>query len=160
MKEKIQNILSTRISDLCKEKNISINQMLIEAKVNKSTIDNLKKGSMPSVEKIYIIAEYFNVTIDYLLGKTDEIKKEPEIKPSKLLKNSLSTQEWNLLNAYRAQPELQLAVNRLLGIENSNEVYVYIASSSIDNRPDTITRISKQEIEKIQNAPETDEDLM
>lgn len=31
-----------------------------------------KKGSMPLVENLITIAEYFNVSIDYLLGLTDE----------------------------------------------------------------------------------------
>ncbi|MBE6706498.1 MAG: helix-turn-helix transcriptional regulator [Ruminococcaceae bacterium] len=154
-----KELILERIQILCDKQNISLNIAFKESGVGKNFKSNFKTSN-PSIGKLTMLANYFNVPVDYLLGKTDEIKKEPDIKPSKLLKNSLSAQEWNLLNAYRAQPELQLAVNRLLGIEQSDTVYVYTAARSDDNRSDTITRISKQELEKLENAPETDEDLM
>ena len=60
-----------RINSLCEERKISINQMSQETGLSKSVVDNIKKGSTPSVEKISIIADYFNVSIDFLLGKTE-----------------------------------------------------------------------------------------
>ena len=74
--------IAQRITDLCKEKGISINQLLQETKLNKSFVDNLKKGSIPSVDKISIVAEYFGVSVDYLLGK-EEKHSEPEVLPDK-----------------------------------------------------------------------------
>ena len=35
------------------------------------TIQNILSGSSPSVDKIYKIADYFDVSVDYLLGRTD-----------------------------------------------------------------------------------------
>lgn len=68
-------IIVDRISDLCKEKSVSINQMLKETNLNKSLVDNLKKGSMPSIDKMECVADYFGVSVDYLLGKTDKKEK-------------------------------------------------------------------------------------
>ena len=65
-----------------------------------------------------------------------------------------------MINAYRAQPELQTAVERLLGIEQSGKTYVYVAAHSDDRHPDVITRISKEELERLENAPENDETLL
>lgn len=64
-----------QITELCDKNSISINQMLKEAQVNKSLVDNLKKGSIPAIDKIEAIADYFNVSIDYLVGKTNNTDK-------------------------------------------------------------------------------------
>ncbi len=60
--------LIEQIEKLCKEEKITISQMLSEAGLNSSVIDNMKKGSIPSIDKIAIIASYFGVSTDSLLG--------------------------------------------------------------------------------------------
>ncbi len=60
--------LIEQIEKLCKEEKITISQMLSEADLNSSVIDNMKKGSIPSIDKIAIIASYFGVSTDSLLG--------------------------------------------------------------------------------------------
>ena len=64
-----------RICDLAVANNLSINKMLKEAQLSPSIIDNMKRGQKPSIDKIQTIADYFNVSVDYLLGRTDN----PEI---------------------------------------------------------------------------------
>lgn len=62
----------------CKRKKISQQKLLSDVGLSRNTLDNIKKGSMPSVDKVAAIAEYLGVPIDYLLGKeqhTDDIKK-------------------------------------------------------------------------------------
>ena len=66
-------IIIERIEKLCETHGISINQMLKNANLDKSLVANFKKGSSPSIEKISIIADYFNVSTDFLLGRTDYI---------------------------------------------------------------------------------------
>ncbi len=66
-------IIIKRITTLCKGKGKTINQVLRETNLNKSFIDNIKKGSIPSIDKIVAIADYFNVSTDFLLGRTDYI---------------------------------------------------------------------------------------
>jgi transcriptional regulator with XRE-family HTH domain len=39
--------------------------------MSRNTINNLKGGSIPSVDKIASIADYFDVSIDYLLGREE-----------------------------------------------------------------------------------------
>lgn len=60
-------ILTRNIIDLCAENNVSVNRMLKECGLSKSVIDNLKKGYEPQLPKIVIIADYFGVTVDYLI---------------------------------------------------------------------------------------------
>ena len=68
------NILVNNINRLCDDNNVSINQMLKDCGLSKSLIDNLKKGSVPSVDKIAKVADYFNVSTDYLLGNEQKEK--------------------------------------------------------------------------------------
>lgn len=76
IKEFDSNKLIDTISFMCSKKNISANKMLLECNLNKSVLDNLKKGSIPSVDKIMKVADYFNVSVDYLLGRTDNPKMQ------------------------------------------------------------------------------------
>ena len=64
-------LIEDRIVTLAKEKNLSKNKLLLNAGLTKSLFDNMKKGQIPSVEKIHIIADYLNCSVDYLLGRTD-----------------------------------------------------------------------------------------
>lgn len=59
-----------KIKELCNKQGISLNQL--EEKLNFSTnyIYSMKKGN-PKVENLQKIADYFNVSTDYLLGRTD-----------------------------------------------------------------------------------------
>lgn len=58
----------------CKKKKISQQKLLSDVGLAKSTLDNMKKGSMPSVDKVSAIAEYLGVPIDYLLGTEQDVK--------------------------------------------------------------------------------------
>lgn len=68
-------ILEDRIMSIAKKQGLSKNKLLINVKLNKSVFDNMKKGQVPSVDKIHIIADYLDCSVDYLLGRTDN----PEI---------------------------------------------------------------------------------
>lgn len=59
-----------RIERLCSEKGVDVKTMLLECQLSRSTVDNMKKGSKPSIDKIQPIAEYFGVTVDYLIGNS------------------------------------------------------------------------------------------
>lgn len=63
-------ILTQNIIELCERKNISVNRMLKECGLNRSVIDNLKRGFEPQLAKIVIIADYFGVTVDYLINNS------------------------------------------------------------------------------------------
>lgn len=60
------NIFYT-IKDLCNKNNITIFELERKIKVSRGILYTWKKSS-PSVEKVKKIAEYFNVSIDYLLN--------------------------------------------------------------------------------------------
>lgn len=60
------------IKELCKSNSISITKLLNECGIRKSLIYDLEKRNWtPSVELMENIANYFDCSIDYLLGRTD-----------------------------------------------------------------------------------------
>lgn len=60
-------------SELCKEKGVSPSRAAIEMGINKGTVSIWKnQGTNPQVLQLHKIASYFNVSVDYLLGKTDK----------------------------------------------------------------------------------------
>ncbi len=62
--------LTQNIIDLCVKENVSVNRMLKECGLSKSVIDNLKKGYEPQRAKIVSIADYFGVSVDYLINNS------------------------------------------------------------------------------------------
>ncbi|HEM2831049.1 helix-turn-helix domain-containing protein [Streptococcus suis] len=59
-----------RIKELAKKQGLSINSLEERLGYSRNTIYNLK-NSKPSTERISEIADYFNVSTDYLLGRTN-----------------------------------------------------------------------------------------
>ena len=62
-----------KIKELAKKQGLSINLLEEKLGYSKNTIYNLKT-SKPSTERISEIADYFHVSTDYLLGRTDNPK--------------------------------------------------------------------------------------
>ena len=52
------------------------NPVVKELGISSGAITQCKNGSIPSGEKLIQIADYFNVSVDYLLGRTDEPTEE------------------------------------------------------------------------------------
>lgn len=60
------------ISKECKRKNIKISELLQDCNINHSFISDIRhKNRAPSVDKISVIADYLGVSVDYLLGRTE-----------------------------------------------------------------------------------------
>ena len=81
-----------RLDRLIKEHNIKRNKLLTDLGLNKSSIINWeKRGTIPNGETLEKIADYFNVSVDYLLGK----EKEPSVQNGEF--DELTMQFNNLL---------------------------------------------------------------
>ena len=74
-----------RFCSLCEREKIKPNPFGLKFGVSSGTITNWKQGSLPSAELLIKFAEYFNVSIDYLLGLTNE--------PFPLAKKDLATSD-------------------------------------------------------------------
>lgn len=68
-----------KIKELAEKQGISLNKLEANLGYSRNTIYNMRK-STPNSERISEIADYFNVSTDYLLGRTDNpnIAKDDE----------------------------------------------------------------------------------
>ena len=64
-------LIEERIMSISKKMGLSKNKLLLNTNLNKSVFDNMKKGHIPSVDKIHTLADYLDCSVDYLLGRTD-----------------------------------------------------------------------------------------
>jgi len=67
----MENILYYRIKQLCHRKRITIAKLEADLGFGNSSIKKWEKSSSPSIDKIVKVAIYFDVSIDYLMGRTD-----------------------------------------------------------------------------------------
>lgn len=59
-----------RIKNLAKQKDKSLQQVARELKYGENYFYSLNAGKQPTAEKLQEIANYFNVSVDYLLDRT------------------------------------------------------------------------------------------
>ena len=134
---------------------------------NISFVDNLKKGSMPSIDKVKLVADYFGVTVDYLIsdnGNSEFATRDIEYtKISKFVKADaliLSEEEETLVKAYRLRPDLRDTVKKILDIDDEDSVLVFTAARSEDGEPTRVTKIPKKDWLKLVNAPDSPDSLL
>ena len=95
-------------SALCDKNNISMNKACIEIGISRTSTAKWKNGSVPNGTTLNKIADYFDVSVDYLLGKEDS----PAVQPSKL-----SDDAYRVAAAYdKAEPAIQSSVRKLLDL--------------------------------------------
>jgi len=72
-----------KIKELCKSRGISIAKLEENLGLSKNAIYAIKRNQ-PSAERLQEIADYFHVSTDYLLGRTDNpnIAKDTYLTPS------------------------------------------------------------------------------
>ncbi|MCY7147344.1 helix-turn-helix domain-containing protein [Streptococcus gordonii] len=58
------------VKDLCEKQGISLNTLEEKLELGKNSLYGLKRNQ-PSSERLQQIADYFNVSTDYLLGRTE-----------------------------------------------------------------------------------------
>ena len=150
-----------RIKELRKQKKITAKRLAEYLNVAESTMSLYENGKRePDYNTLIRIAEYLGVSLDYLLGRTEDLDGVAE--PTEKTDSSarITSKEAALLDAYRAQPDMQLPVEKLLGLTEDGNVRLYTAASSTDNRRDAFITISKEQWEKLTNAPDTDDSLI
>ena len=62
-----------RLKELRKSKNLSQIRLAMELKLNQNTISRYENGERePGIAELISIADYFDVSVDYLIGRTDK----------------------------------------------------------------------------------------
>lgn len=97
-------LLKNNLTEILKKNCGSVKNGLLECDVDKNMIDSIKRrNSVPSIESVYKVADHFDVSIDYLLGR----EKAPATQ-------GLSEDERQLLTSFRgASPEGQRSILRV-----------------------------------------------
>ncbi|ATH93354.1 hypothetical protein ACH95_00900 [Bacillus glycinifermentans] len=62
-----------RVKKLCKDRGISLSRLEENVGFGKNSTYSWKQNN-PSSDKLKKVADYFNVSVDYLLGRTDDPK--------------------------------------------------------------------------------------
>ena len=66
------NIFNNRIKNLRNQKNLTQKQLAEALNMTERAYRNYEiKESTPTLENLILIADYFGVSIDYLVGRTD-----------------------------------------------------------------------------------------
>lgn len=88
------------VKDLCEKQGISLNTLEDKLKLGKNSLYGLKRNQ-PSAERLQQIADYFNVSTDYLLGRTEN----PTIASDNKANTNLGPAETELVAAFRNQTQ-------------------------------------------------------
>ena len=65
-----------RLKELRKSRKISQVKLAMDLNMNQNTISRYETGERePGVTELILLADYFDVSLDYLLGRTDEKKR-------------------------------------------------------------------------------------
>ena len=61
-----------RVAMLAKEKGVTEKQVLLDCNLNKNLFGLWRRGSNPNKATQKILADYFGVSVEYLMGETDD----------------------------------------------------------------------------------------
>lgn len=95
------NYLPIRLKELREDKHLTQTALSQALPVSQTTIGMWESGArMPSVDKLLMIAEYFNCSVDYLLGgKNKEVNTRTEQLPEISKEALMLLQYFECLNA-------------------------------------------------------------
>lgn len=65
-----------RLNLLCSERNIKLTNLVKELGMSTGNQSKWKHGTIPKADVLQRFSDYFDVSVDYLLGKTD-VKEKP-----------------------------------------------------------------------------------
>lgn len=71
-KEQVLKIFAKRLASLIKEKGFNNTTFAKVAKIPRTTVNSWTEcKKIPKADALIVVADFFNVSVDYLLGRTD-----------------------------------------------------------------------------------------
>lgn len=140
-----------RIKERRKELGLSAETVAEKLGISPATMYRYEKNDIKKfpIDILKPLADVLHTTPSYLMGWSEDTNNFSE----------LNSHEKQVITAYRNQPAMQEAVDRLLGIQEEEKVVVFQAARSTDNTPPGYVEVPKSLIEKLENAPDFDGDL-
>lgn len=105
--EKTAAVFLKNFRELCSTHHETERSVLIKLDIAPSAIANWRKGSVPNVNTMNKIAKYFNVSINTLVGMTDEGQIDFHLSP-------VSEELEQIVKAYRRASEEDRQIVRLV----------------------------------------------
>ena len=102
----------TTLLTLCDNNNVKLTPLIKLLGISPGAIGNWKDGSTPNGETLVKIADYFNVSVDYLLGR--EIPPQAETMVSDIDSTSITINRKNSKTIYTVSDITADAVEELL----------------------------------------------
>ena len=159
-------MFKTIFTKLCNERGESPTAVCLKIGLSNSAYTAWRDDSIPRLSTLLKIAEYFNVSTDYLLGR--EVPGSPFSDPSQtggtVLRGDfapLTEREIRLMLAYRERTDVRMAVDKLLDLPDGDEgAVVYRAAQSEDGRPDEVVLVGEEQSEALRQVCESEDDLL
>ena len=127
-----------RFYNLCEWKKIKPLQVVKELNIAAGSITKWKNGAIPGGANLCLIADYFEVSIDYLLGRTDHPFE------TELLSNVVT-----LLNQEQGELKLKIFYMTLGMSEEDADINVALAKNDFEYDQAIASGVSKEEAQKI-----------
>ena len=98
------------LSRLCTEANISPYKVCEKVGLNRSAVAKWKKGSLPNGATLNSLAQFFNVSVDYLLGNEQKEKSAQNVQVRDENDNIvvLDKETRDLIDSLRSKPEMKM----------------------------------------------------
>lgn len=105
-----------RLKDIREDNDINQQEIAEYLQMKQTNYSRYELGkNMMGIDKYIKLAKYYNISLDYLAGIIDTPRPLNE---NKVIETKTLTQkEKKLLNAYKDNPQLQAAIDKLLDIE-------------------------------------------
>ena len=71
-----------RVAALAKENGVTEKQVLLDCKLNKNLFGLWRQGRTPSTATKRVLADYFGVSVEYLMGESDDRGQQNSPMPS------------------------------------------------------------------------------
>jgi len=110
------SLLIDKIEMLCRQAGITRTKMFDECGLNRHTYNNIKSGSIPSVDKIAIIADYFHVSVDYLLGREESPQQGNNIQTGDIQGGITGNNNLSIATAPPPQPPTDSVTDEFLKV--------------------------------------------
>ena len=105
----------SRLCALCKERGINVTNLIIELNFSAGNLSRWKKGGEPRGNTLSKLADYFHVSTDYLLGRTDDPRPVGELGgPILIVENG--PPGYNTLS-----PSIKAAVDQMVAALNEDQ---------------------------------------
>lgn len=134
-----------------KELNLSQKEVADYVGVSEATVSRWESGNIANMgrDKIALLSKILKISPSVIAGYADINDFE--------ITFILTKEEKELITAYRNKPEMQSAVNTLLGISNNSQRTVEYPMAARTNAKKI--KLSAQEVENLKKAKEYNEDI-